>query len=199
MVRKNLSCALLIVWAAVFGWISLSTRTGAVSADSTHPGQQAQPGAGAAQEKTAGEQFKNIQVLKDIPASQLIESMQFISAALGVACDFCHVNPFSEDTKKEKQTARKMLLMVKAINDQNFNGRSEVNCATCHQGHNDPKSYPPLAAGFTDVVPGKAEGQLPTADQILDKYTEALGGKAAIDKLTSRESKGTIEVPDRGS
>jgi zinc protease len=36
----------------------------------------------------------------------------------------------------------------------------------------------------------------PTADQILDKYTEALGGKAAIDKLQSRVMKGTWLTPD---
>ncbi len=36
---------------------------------------------------------------------------------------------------------------------------------------------------------------LPSADQIIDKYVKAVGGKAAIDKLTSRVGKGTIEVP----
>lgn len=34
----------------------------------------------------------------------------------------------------------------------------------------------------------------PTVDEILDKYVQALGGKAAIEKLTSRVSKGTLEV-----
>lgn len=35
---------------------------------------------------------------------------------------------------------------------------------------------------------------MPTIDQILDKFIQALGGKAAIEKLTSRVSKGTMEV-----
>jgi hypothetical protein len=35
---------------------------------------------------------------------------------------------------------------------------------------------------------------LPSVDQILDKYVQALGGKAAVEKLTSRVSKGTFEV-----
>jgi len=43
------------------------------------------------QPKTAEQQFKNIQVLKNIPAEQLIPSMQFIAASLGVDCEFCHV------------------------------------------------------------------------------------------------------------
>ena len=34
--------------------------------------------------KTAGQQYKNIQVLKGVPASQLIPTMQFITASLGV-------------------------------------------------------------------------------------------------------------------
>jgi zinc protease len=34
----------------------------------------------------------------------------------------------------------------------------------------------------------------PSVDQILDKYVEALGGKAAIQKVTSRVSKGTAEL-----
>jgi outer membrane lipoprotein-sorting protein len=35
----------------------------------------------------------------------------------------------------------------------------------------------------------------PTADQIVDKYIEASGGRAAWEKLNSRVSKGTITVP----
>ena len=34
---------------------------------------------------------KNIQVLKGLPESQLFPEMNFISASLGVRCDFCHV------------------------------------------------------------------------------------------------------------
>jgi CubicO group peptidase (beta-lactamase class C family) len=35
--------------------------------------------------------------------------------------------------------------------------------------------------------------ELPTVDQILDKYVQALGGAAAFRKLTTRASKGTLE------
>lgn len=48
-------------------------------------------------------------------------------------------------------------------------------------------------------VRGFAQAQsadLPTVDQILDKYVSAIGGKAAFEKLTSRVSKGTVESPD---
>jgi hypothetical protein len=48
-------------------------------------------------------------------------------------------------------------------------------------------------------VRGFAQAQsadLPTVDQVLDKYVTALGGRAAFEKLTSRVSKGTVEIPD---
>ncbi|HZV59194.1 MAG TPA: hypothetical protein VFF42_02575, partial [Candidatus Eremiobacteraceae bacterium] len=44
----------------------------------------------SAGQKLAEEQFKNIQALKGIPADQLIPAMQFISASLGVDCEYCH-------------------------------------------------------------------------------------------------------------
>src|SRR5215471_9715286 len=40
---------------------------------------------------------------------------------------------------------------------------------------------------------------LPSVDQILDKYVQAIGGKAAIQKVTSMVMKGTFEVPAFGA
>src|SRR6201987_3722245 len=66
--------------------------------------------------KTAEQQFKNIQVLKTIPADQLIPSMQFISGSLGVECEFCHVEgAFDKDDKKPKLTDRKKLSIVMVV------------------------------------------------------------------------------------
>jgi outer membrane lipoprotein-sorting protein len=36
----------------------------------------------------------------------------------------------------------------------------------------------------------------PSVDQILEKYTQALGGRAACEKVTSRTMQGTVEIPD---
>ena len=95
--------------------------------------------------KTAGEAFKNIQVLKDIPADQLIPSMQFISSSLGVECDFCHVErEFDKDDKKPKKTAREMMQMMFAINKNNFEGEREVTCNTCHRGSPHPQAIPAI-------------------------------------------------------
>jgi len=40
-----------------------------------------------------------------------------------------------------------------------------------------------------------ATAAVPSADQILDRYVEAIGGRAAWQKVTSRHSTGTIEAP----
>ncbi|MGB7751589.1 MAG: hypothetical protein WCF88_08560, partial [Candidatus Acidiferrales bacterium] len=41
----------------------------------------------------------------------------------------------------------------------------------------------------------QAAAAMPTGEQVLDHYTQAIGGRAAWMKLNSRVSKGTIEIP----
>lgn len=144
------------------------------------------------------EQFKNIQTLKRIPADQLIPAMQFISASLGVECEFCRVQgAFEKDDKKPKQTARKMMEMMFAINKDNFEGHREVTCYSCHRGTTDPVGTPPVAASDepneaeVKKVEGKETPTLP-ADDLFDRYVQALGGATAIENITSRVAKGTI-------
>jgi|SRR5579863_5233948 photosynthetic reaction center cytochrome c subunit len=166
-------------------------------------GVKAQSGAPSPAPKKAEEQFKNIQVLKGIPADQIIPTMQFMTASLGVDCDFCHVQgAFEKDDKKPKQTARKMMAMMFTINAENFEGHREVTCYSCHRGNANPVAIPVV---MTDEPkegmgePKKLEGDAkenagPSGDQLLDKYVQAVGGTAAIDKVTSRVMKGTIDV-----
>jgi photosynthetic reaction center cytochrome c subunit len=178
-------------------------------------GAQAQSGGApaavnAAGPKKAEEQFKNIQALKGIPADQLIPAMQFIAASLGVECEFCHVEgALEKDDKKPKQTARKMMEMMFAINKENFEGHREVTCYSCHRGSTDPVGTPLVmgeeAKGQGEAKKAEAKGESvggkdasgPTADQLLDKYLQAEGGAAAIEKITSRVMKGTITFGDR--
>ncbi|MGA9771749.1 MAG: hypothetical protein WBV94_22150 [Blastocatellia bacterium] len=44
----------------------------------------------------------------------------------------------------------------------------------------------------------KSTDALPTVDQIMEKHLQAIGGKAAMEKLTSRTMKGRIEIPAMG-
>jgi zinc protease len=56
------------------------------------------------------------------------------------------------------------------------------------------------AAGQTEVKPAPGAGAaLPTADEVVDKYVNAIGGKEAYEKLSSRLSKGTFELPAMGA
>ncbi len=166
-------------------------------------GVKAQTGTTPPAEKKAEEQFKNIQTLKGIPADQLIPSMQFITASLGVECDFCHVQgAFDKDDKKPKQTARKMMEMMFAINKENFEGHREVTCYSCHRGNAKPLAIPVVMAEESKEAmgaPKKAEGEAkeaagPDGSELIDKYVQAAGGATAIDKVTSRVMKGTIDV-----
>jgi photosynthetic reaction center cytochrome c subunit len=152
-------------------------------------------------QKTAEQQFKNIQVLKDVPAEQLIPTMQFIAASLGVECEFCHVqHEMQKDDKKEKQTGRKMIAMEFAINKDHFENELEVTCYTCHRGSAHPVGTPILSADAAKPSPhvhdeaGEAHGNLPTADQILNKYLAAVGGADALKKIKSRVQRGTIDA-----
>jgi hypothetical protein len=168
------------------------------------------PAGNASGPKKAEEVFKNIQVLKGIPADQLISGMQFITASLGVECEFCHVQgAFEKDDKKPKQTARKMMEMMFAINEDSFDGHREVTCYSCHRGRTKPVGMPPVMGEETkgvtvakssgerigEGVEGKVVGG-PTADQIFDKYLQAVGGAAAVEKIRSRVMKGTITFGD---
>jgi hypothetical protein len=154
------------------------------------------------QPKTAEHQFKNIQVLKGIPAEQLIPSMQFITASLGVECDFCHVeHAMDKDDKKTKLAARKMITMVLALNQAHFNGELEVTCYTCHRGAPHPVGTPILSAEpvarpehVHDDEEDASHAGLPTPDQVLDKFLAAVGGAEAVDKIKTRVQKGRIDA-----
>lgn len=94
--------------------------------------------------KPAGEVFKNVKVLKDLPANELIPTMRGFTTALGVNCGFCHkMGAFDSDELPHKRMARKMLQMVQQINSTTFNGKPRVSCWTCHAGHQEPQHVPP--------------------------------------------------------
>jgi photosynthetic reaction center cytochrome c subunit len=146
--------------------------------------------------KTAEQAYKNIQVLKDIPADQVIPTMRVIAGSLGVGCNFCHVQDRSSDEVMNKQTARKMISMMMDINKANFNARQEVTCYTCHKGTNDPVST--LQFSDEPAAPrggGEGRAQGPSADQIVAKNIEALGGEQAIRSMTSLVITATQAMP----
>jgi hypothetical protein len=158
--------------------------------------------AGPAQRPPMAEEvFKNVQVLKGIPVDEFMSTMGVFSAALGMSCEDCHAandskwENYALDTSVRKRTARRMIVMMSAINKDNFAGRQMVTCYSCHRGGDHPKVTPNLATLYNmpeepdDIVP-QAPGA-PSADQILDKYIQALGGAERLRNLTSFTAKGT--------
>ena len=193
-------------WRVVCFGISLSViaalAAARAQAPATQPGATPPPTATAPQQshsgpKLAEEQFKNIQVLKGIPADQLIPAMQFIAASLGVECDFCHNREkMDSDEKKPKKIARGMMTMMFNIDKTNFEGRLEVTCYSCHRGAAMPVGIPVIKEEA--VEPGGAEKKsaenaaLPKPEELFDKYLAAVGGAAALDKITSRVQTGKL-------
>jgi photosynthetic reaction center cytochrome c subunit len=155
--------------------------------------------------KTAAHEFKNIQVLKNIPEDELFPTMQFIAASLGVECDFCHVErEMDKDDKKPKKTARDMMRMVFAINQSNFSGQREVTCNTCHRGAIQPQAIPAITNEGPKPANQKSEHEdqaelanWPSGNSVLTKYLDAVGGKAALEKVATRVEKGNALLGGR--
>ena len=149
-------------------------------------------------DKPVEQVFKNIQVLKGMPSSKLHIVMRFMANSLGVRCDYCHVTadkgpwPMEKDDKPTKIKARDMIVMMNQINQNNFEGKQEVNCATCHNGNSKPLSVPPLFHEPTEVTVNK--DSLPDVNSIIDKYVNAIGGKSAFEKISTKITKGEMTL-----
>jgi hypothetical protein len=160
--------------------------------------------AGSAEKPPMAEQvFKNVQILKGIPVDEFMGTMGFFSASLGLNCTDCHVDESGgnwakyADDNALKQTTRRMMRMVSALNQASFGGRQMVTCNTCHRGNRHPNVMPSLALLYGTPPPDEpgepveqAPGQ-PSANQVLDKYLQALGGAERVASLTSLTAKGT--------
>jgi hypothetical protein len=93
-----------------------------------------------------------VHILKGLTVPEFQDEMNFMVVALGVNCGYCHVrNNFASDDNPRKATARRMLEMVNAINQQFFpdyhpaaeeSRLGKVTCYTCHQGETTPHQSP---------------------------------------------------------
>jgi hypothetical protein len=184
-IRRGITAVAATAAFVFFHWIA--------QAQSSSSQQQppAQP-----QEKTAEQTHKNIQALKGLPDSQLIPVMNMFNAALNVRCDFCHVRQgnewaYDKDDKKAKQTARKMIEMTIALNKGSFEGKPEVSCYTCHVGREHPLAVPALPLPPPARPERRPAEQWPTAQQLIEKYVAAVGGKEASARMKTRSIQGS--------
>jgi len=91
----------------------------------------------------AGTVFKNVQLLKDVPAGEFLKNMdENYGRGLGMVCTGCHVQgKWDEDSRKNKIIARQMQRMVIELNTQKLPTVKEldedwhkVSCVMCHRG-----------------------------------------------------------------
>ncbi len=145
--------------------------------------------------------FKNVTVLKGITVSEFMATMGLFSASLGMSCQDCHA---ADDSKWEnfavdnarKRMARRMITMMAEINKAQFGGRQMVTCYSCHRGADRPRTgvgiletlYGPPPENPNYVI--AQAPNMPTAESILDKYIQALGGAQRLAALTSYTATG---------
>jgi hypothetical protein len=188
-----------VTGAAMVFLLSLVSVAGLRAEASAKAGQTG-PTQGAPLAETV---FKDVQVLKGIPADEFMDAMGMFSASLGYDCVACHSPDIKDDraafaiTTPQIRRARQMVTMMNSINETNFGGRPLVTCFTCHHAQFPPESIPNLALQYGDVIddPNSIRIALDrrfTADQIFDKYVQALGGAQRLAALTSYSARGTL-------
>ena len=149
--------------------------------------------------------LKDVRMLKGISVNEFMATMGFFSASTGRSCNYCHVEEAGGDWARyaddhpNKTRARGMIAMVTAINKNYFGGKRMLTCYSCHRGGERPQVTPSLAELYS-TPPTPEPDQLlagganaPSADQILDKYIQALGGQQRLAALTSFVAKGVLQ------
>jgi tetratricopeptide (TPR) repeat protein len=106
----------------------------------------------------AQQEPKNLKVLpKDWTREQVINVMRNFTAALGVDCEYCHVEgeppDFASDDKEEKDLARAMMKITADLNSRlptDFGKPADeltrIQCITCHRGVPEPKQLAEILA-----------------------------------------------------
>jgi len=122
--------------------------------------------AGGGQRAGGPPPISNLQILpKDSSREQVLTTMAAFTAALGVQCNYCHVqegrggrNDMAADDKPAKKAARGMMLLAREINaklpeavGKDAPSTTRVGCATCHRGIPIPKQ-------MTDIMTEAAAG-----------------------------------------
>src|SRR5262249_35543676 len=123
--------AICVIFVLLFCWGLMDRFVGIA--------QEQKPGNTPPAKPTPDDGFGNVQVLKGV--RDLLPTMHFIRASLGVRCDYCHVtetNKYRLDDKPTKVRAREMIVMTRQINEAAFGGKQVITCNTCHRGSPKP-------------------------------------------------------------
>ncbi|HLG16638.1 MAG TPA: photosynthetic reaction center cytochrome c subunit family protein [Blastocatellia bacterium] len=146
----------------------------------------------AAQQDVPAERFyKNIQVLKGVPANRIVAMMAGINTALGVNCDYCHsMDALEKSDKPAHKAAVRDLLMTRDINDRY---KMKVDCVNCHQGRAKPPGM--IASGGPSTT--TTTGPPPTGGTTSGPTPPGPSGGGANppDKACFAASYGSIPFP----
>jgi tetratricopeptide (TPR) repeat protein len=149
----------------------------------TLPAQQ--PAQGAQDQRA-----RNLKVLPaDLPIAAVRDTMRAYARALGVRCTHCHVagengqqTNYVSDEKPEKEIARRMMRMARAINRQYLDSLQwraepaiEVTCETCHRGLAEPRPLRQVLLGAYE------EGGVDRVQARYDSLRARYYGQAAYD------------------
>ena len=148
--------------------------------------------------------FKSVVLLKGIPVDTFFEAMGMFANAMGNDCTFCH-SPSAVFDKAafavatpRIQRARQMIVMMNAMNKTYFGGQPRLTCFTCHSGNQSPQSDPNLDLQYGAPLENSNVRDFPSepgisANQVFDKYLQAIGGTERLAKVSSLVAKGTYE------
>ena len=97
--------------------------------------------------------------LRVLPADvNLQQTMNAFRTALGVQCNYCHVQgDFASDDNAKKNMARNMLRIAADINAGFPDGKRHVTCYTCHHGEAKPKTEAPAPGADAKPAPPAAQ------------------------------------------
>jgi photosynthetic reaction center cytochrome c subunit len=122
----------------------------------------------------AGDVYKNVQVLKDLPVAQFTRLMAAVTnwVAPTQGCTYCHVdaNNLASDDIYTKKVSRRMFQMTIDINSNYKNhvaatgpsGATGVTCYTCHRGQPVPANIwytDPASVGVANAGLGYRDDQ----------------------------------------
>jgi tetratricopeptide (TPR) repeat protein len=125
----------------------------------------------------------NLQIIpKDTPRAQVQATMNAFEQALGVQCNYCHVqegrggrNDMAADEKPTKKAARAMMLLARDINaklpeaiGKAADATTRVGCATCHRGVPIPKQIIDIVTDAANT--GGAAAGLAKFKELREKF-----------------------------
>lgn len=147
------------------------------------------------------ERFTNLKVLpENIPRDSLVQVMRAFASSLGVRCRYCHAPRaqgsdelnFASDGRTEKEKARVMMRMTRAINAEQLPRVPDrrnvgVACVTCHRGLPVPTTLDRVLAAAVDSGGGAAAvaryRQLRQEESLLGRWDF---GEGAVTELSRR-------------